>query len=258
MRAKFPALPPLPDRPRLDQLVDEAGLSLVYDEAERAYRSPTRAADTTGLASRLVTSNTRPQPAARGRRTCRAAPDRERRRAVVPRARRGRRPHRSCHRRATRPVRRRSDRRDPGADRRHAGAGRRGRAPVGHSPGRRRGPSGQPGRRRAVRTRPAQPPRRRSGHRCGGHGRARGQPPGAADRDRAARPVRPPDHTEQMGRPGHPPTAGDLAARPATGRQPGRRHRPAALPLAAPGQFFRFDADWIDVHGRIPTAEGAS
>ena len=69
VRAKFPALPPLPDRPRLDQLVDEAGLSLVYDDAERAYRSPTRAADTTGLASRLVTSNTLPsqQLAAGGR-----------------------------------------------------------------------------------------------------------------------------------------------------------------------------------------------
>ena len=30
------------------------------------------------------------------------------------------------------------------------------------------------------------------------------------------------------------------------------------LPLAAPGQFFRLDADWIDAHGRVPTAEGAS
>ena len=30
------------------------------------------------------------------------------------------------------------------------------------------------------------------------------------------------------------------------------------VPLAAPGQFFRLDADWIDVHGRTPTAEGAS
>jgi hypothetical protein len=56
VRAKFPALPPLPDRPRLDQLVSDAGLGLVYDDAERAYRSPTRAADTTGLGSRIVTS----------------------------------------------------------------------------------------------------------------------------------------------------------------------------------------------------------
>jgi len=55
VRARFPALAPIPDRPRLDQLVDEARLGLVYDEAARAYRSPTRAADTTGLASRVGT-----------------------------------------------------------------------------------------------------------------------------------------------------------------------------------------------------------
>jgi serine/threonine protein kinase len=55
VRARFPALRPLPDRPRLDQLVDEAGLGLVYDDAARAYRSLTRAADTTGLASRMAT-----------------------------------------------------------------------------------------------------------------------------------------------------------------------------------------------------------
>jgi hypothetical protein len=60
VRAKFPALAPLPERPRLDQLVSDAGLGLVYDDAERAYRSPTRAADTTGLGSRIVTSNVLP------------------------------------------------------------------------------------------------------------------------------------------------------------------------------------------------------
>ncbi|HUZ56114.1 MAG TPA: BREX system serine/threonine kinase PglW [Streptosporangiaceae bacterium] len=60
VRAKFPALAPLPERPPLDQLVSDAGLGLVYDEAEHAYRSPTRAADTTGLGSRLVTSNVLP------------------------------------------------------------------------------------------------------------------------------------------------------------------------------------------------------
>jgi len=53
VRARFPALAALPDRPRLDQLVDEAGLGLVYDDAARAYRSLTRGADTTGLASRI-------------------------------------------------------------------------------------------------------------------------------------------------------------------------------------------------------------
>ena len=55
VRARFPALAPLPDRPRLDQLVQEAELSLVYDEKARAYRSPTRPVDTTGLESRVLT-----------------------------------------------------------------------------------------------------------------------------------------------------------------------------------------------------------
>ncbi|MGH3192970.1 MAG: hypothetical protein ACRDOL_38090, partial [Streptosporangiaceae bacterium] len=55
VRARFPALPPLPDRPRLDQLLAEAGLGLVYDDAEHGYRWPTRAADTKGLASRQAT-----------------------------------------------------------------------------------------------------------------------------------------------------------------------------------------------------------
>jgi hypothetical protein len=30
------------------------------------------------------------------------------------------------------------------------------------------------------------------------------------------------------------------------------------LPLAAPGQYFRLDAEWIDAHGRISTVEGTS
>ena len=55
VRARFPALPPLPDRPRLDQLIADAGLGLVYDDAEHGYRWPTRAADTKGLASRQAT-----------------------------------------------------------------------------------------------------------------------------------------------------------------------------------------------------------
>ena len=55
VRARFPALPPLPDRPRLDALVQEAGLGVVYDDSARAYRSLTRAADTTGLSSRVDT-----------------------------------------------------------------------------------------------------------------------------------------------------------------------------------------------------------
>ena len=55
VRAKFPALAPLPDRPRLDQVIADSGLGLIYDEAERAYRSPTRASGTLGLGSRPAT-----------------------------------------------------------------------------------------------------------------------------------------------------------------------------------------------------------
>ena len=40
-RARFPALAPLPHRPRLDDLIAEAGLDLRYDEShERVYRFP--------------------------------------------------------------------------------------------------------------------------------------------------------------------------------------------------------------------------
>jgi len=55
VRARFPALPPLPDRPGLDQLVQDAGLGLVYDEAEQAYRGRTVIVGTAGLESRLPT-----------------------------------------------------------------------------------------------------------------------------------------------------------------------------------------------------------
>jgi serine/threonine protein kinase len=55
VRAKFPALAPLPDRPRLDQLIEGTGLGLVYDETERAYRSRTRTSGTLGLDSRPAT-----------------------------------------------------------------------------------------------------------------------------------------------------------------------------------------------------------
>jgi serine/threonine protein kinase len=69
VRARFPALPPLPDRPQLDQLISDAGLGLVYDDAEHGYRWPTRAADTDGLASRqaTVTSPAGPQLVTGGR-----------------------------------------------------------------------------------------------------------------------------------------------------------------------------------------------
>jgi serine/threonine protein kinase len=55
VRAKFPDLAQLPDRPRLDELIESTGLGLVYDDAERAYRSRTRQSDTLGLDSRPAT-----------------------------------------------------------------------------------------------------------------------------------------------------------------------------------------------------------
>ncbi len=61
-RARFPALAPLPDRPRLDELIHEAGLGLRYDEQERAFRPPTRAADTSRLSSRHQTRLQEAQP----------------------------------------------------------------------------------------------------------------------------------------------------------------------------------------------------
>jgi len=55
VRARFPALAPLPDGARLDDLVREARLELYFDEKDRVFRSHTRIADTTGLESRLAT-----------------------------------------------------------------------------------------------------------------------------------------------------------------------------------------------------------
>jgi serine/threonine protein kinase len=55
VRARFPGLPPLPDRPRLDELVEQARLGLVYDDGSRAFRPRTRIADTSELASRPQT-----------------------------------------------------------------------------------------------------------------------------------------------------------------------------------------------------------
>lgn len=62
VRARFPALPALPDRPRLDQLVSDAGLGLIYDEDQHGYRWPTRTADTKDLSSRQATITVPPAP----------------------------------------------------------------------------------------------------------------------------------------------------------------------------------------------------
>lgn len=56
VRARFPALAGLPERPRLDALVAESGLDLLYDDAAGAYRPHATAADTTGLESRQATN----------------------------------------------------------------------------------------------------------------------------------------------------------------------------------------------------------
>jgi len=69
VRARFPALPSLPDRPRLDQLISDARLGLVYDEGRHGYRWPTRTGDTKDLASRqaTITAPAAPQLVSGGR-----------------------------------------------------------------------------------------------------------------------------------------------------------------------------------------------
>ncbi|HET9897903.1 MAG TPA: NERD domain-containing protein [Streptosporangiaceae bacterium] len=62
LRARFPALPQAPDRPRLDQLIADAQLGLIYDETLRAYRQPTRSGDSTRFSSRLSIGSFNPQP----------------------------------------------------------------------------------------------------------------------------------------------------------------------------------------------------
>jgi hypothetical protein len=66
VRARFPALPPVPERPALDALL--APLGLAYDAGRKAYAPPTRPADTTGLVSRTGTyvlqAGSTPPPAA--------------------------------------------------------------------------------------------------------------------------------------------------------------------------------------------------
>lgn len=55
VQVRFPSLPLLPERPRLDELVRKAGLQLQYDDRQQAYRSMTRLGDTTGLQTRQPT-----------------------------------------------------------------------------------------------------------------------------------------------------------------------------------------------------------
>ncbi|HEY5114227.1 MAG TPA: hypothetical protein VIJ00_01745, partial [Nakamurella sp.] len=54
VRARFPAIAPAPDRSRgLDELIERAGLPLVYDDATRLYRSRQYGTQTTGLPTRV-------------------------------------------------------------------------------------------------------------------------------------------------------------------------------------------------------------
>ncbi len=63
VRARFPSLASLPERPRLDQIVADSGLDLIYDDVARAYRPPESIHDTTGLESRAPTSLATAAPA---------------------------------------------------------------------------------------------------------------------------------------------------------------------------------------------------
>ena len=258
IRAKFPALPPLPDHPRLDQLVDEAGLSLVYDNAERAYRSRTRAPETTGLASRLVTSNTIPsQQLAAGGRV-------------------GQRLTESANTRSFLALGVDAARTDRATDALHSQFGvtvidvtqvlidamRTQAAQVGLPWDTvRRADAAPPGSRDAAglsvlvqRSLPAV---------------EAAIDAALADAPEGSRPILLTeiaplaryDHLAMLIR------WADLTTRrpqaiwllvPQLAGSQGAVIDRRPLPLAAPGQFFRLDADWIDAHGRVPTAEGAS
>lgn len=55
VKARFPALPALPDRPELDSVINRAGVGLIFNSQIRAYQSVSAAADTTGLDTRQST-----------------------------------------------------------------------------------------------------------------------------------------------------------------------------------------------------------
>ena len=258
VRVKFPALAPLPDRPRLDQLVDEAGLTLVYDEEERAYRSPTRAADTTGLASRLVTSN--------------AIPSQQ----LVAGGRAGQRLTESAAARSFLALGVDAIRTDRAID---ALRSRFGVTVIDVTQvliDAMRGQAAEVGLGwDTVRAADAAPAGSRDA--AGLSVLVQRSVPAVeaaidaavAERPEGGRPVLLTevaplaryDHLTMLSR------WADLATRrpqaiwllvPQLAGSQGAVVDRRPLPLAAPGQFFRLDADWIDVHGRVPTAEGAS
>lgn len=62
VQARFPSLPPLPERPQLDAVVEASGLGLLFDDRRRAYRPREVGPDTTGLESRPATVLVRDLP----------------------------------------------------------------------------------------------------------------------------------------------------------------------------------------------------
>ena len=257
VRARFPALPPLPERPRLDQLISDAGLGLVYDDAEHGYRSPTRAADTKGLASRQATV------------TAAAGPQ------LVTGGRSGHRLAESAATRSFLALGVDADRTDRAVD---ALTGRFGAAVVDvtqvliEAMRAQAAEVGLPW--DMVQAADAAPPGSRDAAGlaalvqrslpaveaaidAAASGRARGNAAGPAHRDRAARPVRPPGHAEPSGqtsRPGGRRRSGCSSRNCPAARAPSSTSGP--LPLAAPGQFFRLDAEWIDSRPTVSAAEG--
>ncbi|MBK8460808.1 MAG: protein kinase [Micropruina sp.] len=252
VQARFPDLPPLPQRPDLDALAQQA-LALLWDEERRRYRAPQVAGgDTTGLDSR---------PATRV-----ATPDRPHDRAGPRRATLGgqppqpllRRPRRRCPvarplpGRAPRPLRGRRARPHPHAD-------------------------GRPARDRSH--------RRRALVRSAGCGRRRARfprPPGAAGARATFAARGAPDHRTGTRRCRRPPlllTDPSLLARyDALGLLAGwmdlATPRPTAvwlvvpqvhgnigptvdgqsLPLTAPSQYVPVPTEWIQTHRAQPTA----
>ena len=232
VRARFPALPPLPDRPRLDQLIDDAGLGLVYDEAEHGYRWPTRAAGHQGPGLPAGHRHRAAGPAAGQRRPVRAPAGRERgTRSFLALGVDADRADRAVDALTGRFGATVVDVTQVLIDAMRAQAAEVG-LPLGHGPGRGRRPGGQPGRGRARRPGPAQPARRRGRDHRGAGRRTRRDAARSLLTEIA--PLARYGHLAMLSpvdRPGDPPPAGHLGARPATARH-ARRHRRQA-PAAA-------------------------
>ena len=228
VRAKFPALAPLPDRPRLDQLIDATGLDLVYDEAERAYRARAHASGTLGLDSRPATvlgpvNRQILSDGPSGHRLTESTATRSFLAIGVDAVRADRAVDALTGRFGAKVV----DVTQVLIDAMKAQAAEFGldwgfvqeadAAPAGT-----RDAEGL-----ATLVKRSLPAVEAAITAAASRGAGR-HPARTADRRRAARPVRPPEHPGAMGRPGDPPPAGRLGARPATRRDARRRHRPAA------------------------------